>query len=125
MTIFDNIWNKRKKGLKPGNLTTLSGESKINLSPVDTTEYLKDIFNERKHGEYVGGTLSFEGPGDNILLKTVGEGLSEEENFWIAMNYVKHKSQLSHHYGEALEIITSRDDMIIEVAKLILARGKK
>lgn len=117
-----NIFKKRG-GIPVDSFDTLP-ESKALISKADTTPQLKNIFYNRQYAQYIGGSLFFEtNEDDGVIAKTIMEGVNEEENFWIAMNYVKYKSESAHDYQEALNLIIKREDMQTEVAKLLLTKG--
>lgn len=86
----------------------------INLTP-----YLKDIFHEKKPAQYVGGTLSFP-IGENVVMANIGEGYTEEEKCWIALNYIKYKGPDRRFYQLALDIVMGKPEYKKYLAKALI-----
>ena len=123
MTIFESLW-KRWNGIPKGNVTTFEGRDLANAPrpKEDLTPYLKDIFYGKKHSEYVGATLSFMDKDEEVVIINMAKGQSDDENFWLCMNYVKYKGRDTVWYNEAEKHILGREDMEVEVAKLFLEK---
>ncbi len=71
---------------------------------IDVIKILQDIFYDKRSAAYAGGTLTVK-EGDNFLMFDVGKGLSDEENCWIALNYVKNKNGNCTYWEEAIKTL--------------------
>lgn len=79
----------------------VSETSDLDLAPI-----LKDVFYEKKGAEYAGGTLAVK-IDDELQLLNVGDGKTDEEKFWIALNYLKYKNDRCMFYTLADSIVRS------------------
>jgi hypothetical protein len=114
----------RKKGIKRHNGEYHQSDIKDfqeKSSDEERLVFLKNVFDEKIYGEYAGGTLT------GMLNKklnffNVGKGETEEENFWIALNYIKYMSANGKgaHYQDALDIANKDPNQAFIVAKAML-----
>jgi hypothetical protein len=80
--------------------------------------WVKGVFNNEVGGEYAGATL-------NGMIKkelnffVVGKGQTEEENFWVALCYIKYRSP-GKRYSDAMAIVNKYPDRADLVAKAML-----
>jgi hypothetical protein len=71
---------------------------------IDAIKILQDIYYEKRSAAYAGGTLTVQEE-DKFLMFNVGKGSSDEENCWIALNYVKNKNSNCSFWDEAIRIL--------------------
>jgi hypothetical protein len=76
------------------------------------------VFNEKEYGEYAGATLTGKIDGE-LNFFVVGKGKSEEEDLWIALNYIKYRSP-GARYSDAMEIANRDPGRADLVAKAML-----
>ena len=90
-------------------------------SDEERLSFLKDVFDEKIYGEYAGGTLTGT-INEKLNFFNVNKGENEEENFWIAINYIKYMSANGKgaHYQEALDIANRDPNRAFMVAKAML-----
>ena len=94
-----------------------------NLRPqevgIDRVAILKGIFHGEVHGDYAGGTLTVALPGKGVLCFNVGKGQSDEEDCWIALNYLKYKPK-GYYYRQAYRVATEYPKFKKLITKAIL-----
>jgi hypothetical protein len=114
---------KRKKyfeGATPGIIRKYIEDNLIaknNLLSVSiTVPLLKKIFNSEVYAEYVGGTLTVglkdtdwiqkpQGTKSDFLMFSVGKGRTQDEDCWIALNYLRWRKR-GCHFEEAYRIVS-------------------
>jgi hypothetical protein len=84
---------------------------------IDIVAELKKIFAGERYAEYIGGTLTFKTE-DNMIMLNVGQGETEEEKVWIALNYIKHRK--GRFRNAAIDIVRGREDYRKELAKALI-----
>ena len=113
-------WKGNFRGTGPGIIRKYIEDNLIDksesLPPLsETIPILKAVFNSEKYGEYAGGTLTVKinevelncatgTTADRLLFFNVGKGRNEDENSWIALNYIRYKKKGSF-FPEAYKIV--------------------
>ena len=75
---------------------------------LDVAPILENIFWEKQYAEYAGGTLTVK-IDDELQFLNVGDGKTEEERVWIALNYLKYRHEGCAHYALAESIVRNSD----------------
>jgi len=89
---------------------------------LDPVSKLKDTFYERASGVYTGGSLGI-AIDNQLQIFNVGDGKTEDEKCWIALNYVKYK-QGCRFYETAVDIV-SRNPKYKKLLTLALLKASK
>jgi hypothetical protein len=102
--------NNPSGGVTPNDIRAyIDGNLRREELGIDTIKILQEIFNEKRAGSYAGGTLTVTDH-DNFLMFNVGKGSSDEENCWIALNYIKYKNPDCFFWDEAIKILQMTPD---------------
>jgi hypothetical protein len=116
-------WKGYFEGITPGEVKAaiqseiITPENDVPVS--QTVPLLKRIFNEEAYGEYVGGTLTVKWSDEGVLMFNVGQGRTHDENYWIALNYIKYKPK-GVHFQEAYRTIKKIPRFSKHLAKAML-----
>lgn len=89
------------------------------------TEYLKEIYFEKKSAAFIGSSLCIDHGGKSSFVSFKG-CKDEEEKFWYSMIYVKFKGKNYYFFKDSVNCIieyVDKYDQLVEVARLLLAGG--
>ncbi len=71
---------------------------------IDVIQLLKEYYHGAREGSYSGSTLTIL-HNEKPLIFNVGKGQSDEENCWIALNYIKQFGPNAAHSNEAVKLL--------------------
>lgn len=121
------LFSKKMMNMSKDEFDTAVGTGR----PADSiADVLKDIYNEKRFGEYAGGALTFslerEGEHYNIIFMNINKCLYEDEEFWLSMCYLKYKSPTHAFWEDSISCIilyAEKYNQQTEAAKLMLLNG--
>jgi hypothetical protein len=98
-------WHNFNGGITPSDVHAyINGNLRREELGIDTIKILQDIYYEKVPAAYAGGTLTVKDH-DKLLMFNVGKGSSDEENCWIALNYVKNKNSNCAFWDQAVSTL--------------------
>jgi len=94
-------------GVTPGDIRAyINGNLRREQVGIDVIKILQEVFYEKRSAVYAGGTLTISENG-KLLMFDVDKGSSNEENCWIALNYIKHKNSDCTYWEKAIKTLRS------------------
>jgi hypothetical protein len=122
-------WHDGIEGVTPGDVRAyIDGNLRREELGLDTIKILRDVFYEKgpRPPNYNGLTLAVETSDGKNLCFTLGKGTTEEEDCWIALNYIKYqkpKNWTDPRWTQAFHILHMTPTIFKKTATKALLKG--